>query len=187
MLDTCVWQSPFSLSDYQDLSITYPELESFFIKRLKVRKVTPSMLVEEITQMVAKSGPDIDKIRQRLVEVGLILAKGTIDKATEEALDELAAHEFLPLKLDDGTSVLVNEGFAIPDHARYNEAFMEDEVLLNFTIDEVQILHVMFEYLDLQYRYVSNVVTEKSTVGDNPRSDDVLSQELQVKAYALYW
>jgi hypothetical protein len=188
-LDTCIWQSPFLLSGYQDLSLIYPELESFFTNHLKVRKATPSMLVKEISQMAAKSEPDIDKVRRRLVEVGLIVARGTIDKATEDALDELKKLNFLPQELSDGSTGLlaVGDEFAIPDHVRYSKAFIEHDVLLNFTVEEVQMLSTIFHYLKLEGSYLSVMVTEESTVGGDAHIDNVLSQEVQDKAYALYW
>jgi hypothetical protein len=188
-LDTCVWQSPFLLAGYQDLSIIYPELESFFVKRLKVRKVTPNMLIEEISRMVQEPKPNIDQIRQRLIEVGMILAKGTIDEAVQGALDKLAELSFLPLKRADGDSVLksIGEEFAIMDHARYGNAFEGCDILLDFTVEEVQIMHVMFESMHLAGSYLSGMVTEESTVGDDAHQDNMLSQKLQAKAYALYW
>jgi hypothetical protein len=59
--------------------------------------------------------------------------------------------------------------------------------LLDFGLDEVQILHVLFWHVGVTNRYLSTVVREISTVGANVREDAGLSEHLRAKAYALYW
>ncbi|KAF1938515.1 hypothetical protein EJ02DRAFT_457780 [Clathrospora elynae] len=184
----CLWKSPFSLSGYQELSILYPDLETFFTQRLKIKIVSPSMLIKEISQMTKNSEPDIENIRKRLIEVGMILAKGKIDSDVEDSLDELAQCKFLPQKFVDGSATLVDldQDFAIPDHARFSDAFAEEDVLLDFTVEEVQIMDAMFQYMGLENRYLSANVREESSIRDDVNEDDLLSQYLQAKAYALY-
>jgi hypothetical protein len=68
-LDTCVWKSPFPLVDYQDLQNIYSDLEDFFTKRMKIKKVRPTLLINEVKQMAEQNEPRIDDIRLRLIDI----------------------------------------------------------------------------------------------------------------------
>lgn len=188
-LDTCVWQSPFRLSGKEDLSLVYPDLEDVFVKRFKVKKVKSHMLINEISKMVEKDAPDYTEVKERLLRIGMILAKSFLDQAAKDALEKLALMKFLPMRLSDGSAVLVDKlaVYAIADHARYANAWAGKGILLDFTVEEVQILNVMFNYLALGHRYLSTLVTERSAVGEEMQEDTGLSQQLQNEAYALYW
>lgn len=190
--EKCVWQSPFLLSGYFDVSTMYPQLEAFFVGRLKIKKVTPSMLVGEINKMVKKKTPKYDEIRKRLIEVGMVLAKSELDIATKDALQSLSNSKFLPKRLTNGSSELlgISAKYLIADHPRYRSALSGDgfvDMLLDFSVEEVQIMNVMFEHLDIQKYYLSSLVSEKSDIEGDVEEDDGLSNELRNKAYALYW
>ena len=107
----------------------------------------------------------------------------------ERALAALQEVAFLPKKLADGSSILVKitDEFAIPDHARYGNAFAGHDVLLDFRVDEVSSLHVLFRHFEIDTRYLSASVKEASTVGNDFSENECLSRELRAKAYALYW
>jgi len=170
----------------------YPQLEAFFVGRLKIKKVTPSMLVGEITKKVKKKTPKYDKIRKRLIEVGMVLAKSELDIATKDALQSLSNTKFLPKRYADGSSELlgISANYIIADHPRYCSALSEDgtvDMLLDFSVEEVQIMNVMFEHLGIQKYYLSSLVSEKSEINGEVKEDDGLSNELRDKAYALYW
>ncbi|KAF2107406.1 hypothetical protein BDV96DRAFT_653752 [Lophiotrema nucula] len=184
----CLWGSPFPLSGYVELSRDMPNLEQFFVKRLKVKTATPSMLVSEITKMAKDAEPRIEDMRQRLIEIGMMTAKNGIDSKLSQALDLLKELSFLPMKLDDGASTLLclSDDFAILDHARYADAFASKNIFLDFTLDEVQILDTLFRHLGLASRYLSRSVKERSIVGEGAIRDDSLGEDLQAKAYALY-
>ncbi|KAI4933089.1 hypothetical protein J4E85_003492 [Alternaria conjuncta] len=187
-LETCVWHSRFLLSGYEDLSSIYPQLETFFVKHLKVKKVTPTMVIKEISKMVRNKSPDYDSIRKRLVDVSRMLTTTKLDKATKDALSDLAASKFLPKRLANGGTVLLSrhDAYAIRDHTRYGSAFEEHDILLDFSVEEVQIMNVMFTHTGIKRYYLSSLVVEKSTVEEDSEEDDALTQQLQVKAYALY-
>lgn len=188
-LHSCLWGTPFSLANFVDLSIIYPNLESFFVARLGVTNANPAMLVNEIRRMARGSEPRIDEIRLRLVDVGKMVAKSGIDESVRRALVALKEISFLPKKTADETLVLVgvNDDFGILDHKRYGEAFAEHSVLLDFTLEQTQILDKVFGFLGLKEHYLSNIVREESTVGEDAVVSDILSQQLQDKAYPLYW
>jgi hypothetical protein len=147
------------------------------------------MLIKEISKMVAKKSPDYADVRKRLIDVGMMLAKTKLDKATNDALSELAESKFLPKRLAGGDTVLLgrHDAYAIRDHARYGSAFAEHGILLDFLVEEVQIMNVMFEHMGVKKHYLSSLVVEESTVENGAEEDDDLTQQLQAKAYALYW
>lgn len=188
-LSTCLWRSSFALAGFQDLSTIYGDLEDFFVRRLRVKKASPSMLINEVKRMAGESPPRIKDIRTRLIEIGMMLAKGTVDDSITRALASLKEVKFLPKQLSRGTAELVGviDDFAISDHQRYRDALSGHDILLDFQVDEVQILHSMFRYLGVTHRYLSTTVEEVSTVGDDSNEDEPLSRQLQTKAYALYW
>jgi hypothetical protein len=174
-----LWKTTFAISGIQDLSIIYPSLEDFFIKRMLVKKATPSMLILEIKRMASQELPQISDIRKRLIEVGMLLARSKMDDNVSKALDAL--------KEDVSGLVGLADDFAIPDHQQYSEAFAGRSVLLDFKVAEVQILHVLFSYLGLTQRYLSALVSEESMIGDETFEDETLSIQLREKAYALFW
>jgi hypothetical protein len=186
---TCLWQSPFTLTDFQDVSTIYNGLEDFFVRRLKVNKASPSMLINEVKRMAKETSPQAHIIRTRLVEIGMILARTPIEDSVSKSLESLKDAKFLPKKLDGGAAVLVGvaDDFAISDHQRYGDAFADEDVLLDFGVHEVQSLHAIFQHMGMTHRYLSAAVREVSTVGDLLIEDEQLSQQLHDKAYALYW
>jgi hypothetical protein len=188
-LSKCLWNSPFTLTGYHDLAEIYPTLEDLFTKHLMVKNITPRMLVNEIVRMATLKKPKIRSIKERLIGVGLMFAKAGISEEDESALEALSKVKFLPKKVADGTSVLVaiTDEFAIPDHQRYYDALEAHNVLLDFDVADVQILHVLFETLGLEDRYLSMAVKEISTTGIDCIQDSTLSRQLREKAYALYW
>lgn len=188
-LSTCLWSTPFPLAGFQDLSKIYPDLEDFFVRRLRVKKASTSMLINDVKRMSEQASPKIDDIRARLIEIGMMVSKGSMDGNIRKALDKLKDVKFLPKQEDATTNVLVGvmDTFAIPDHPRYCDAFVEHYVMLDFSVEEVHILHRIFQYLSLTPRYLSTMVREVSIVEDDAGEDESLSQQLQTKAYALYW
>jgi len=118
-----------------------------------------------------------------------MLTTTKLDKATKDSLSDLAASKFLPKRLVGGGTTLLSrhDAYAIRDHARYCSAFEEHDILLDFSVEEVQIMNVMFTHIGVKRYYLSSLVVEKSTVEDDSEEDGALTQQLQAKAYALYW
>ncbi len=139
--------------------------------------------------MVAKKSPDCTDVKKRLIDVGMMLAETELDEETIVALDKLGGNNFLPKKLTGGDTILlcIDDTYAIWDHARYGSAFAKHDILLDFSVEEVQIMNVMFEYMDVGRHYLSSLVVEESTVEGDAEEDEDLTQQLQARAYALYW
>lgn len=188
-LSSCLWSSTFALVGFQDLTAIYNSLEPFFVRRLGVKKASLSMHIKEVKRMAGELQPQIGQITSRLVEIGMMLAARPVDDSIARALASLQEVKFLPMRMVDNTVVLVAavDRYAIPDHERYRDAFSGHGVLLDFDVEEVQLLHPIFKHLRLTKRYLSNLVKEVSTVGDDTRVDNKLSRQLVAKAYALYW
>lgn len=188
-LRTCLWGSPFALAGFQDLATMYPNLETLFVRRLGVKKASPSMLINEVKRMAEESEPRVEDIRARLVEIGAMLTKIPISDSVSRALENLQTVAFLPKKQSGSPSMLVGvkADLVISDHARYGEAFAAEDILLDFQIHEAQIMHTMFRHLKLTHRYLSTGVKEVSVVGNGATEDEELSKQLRSKAYGLYW
>lgn len=158
------------------------------MRRLRVKKASAIMLINEVKRMAGEASPRLQEIRTRLIEIGMMLARTPIDDGTKRALNGLQDVKFLP-KMIAGTAVLVGiaDNFAIPDHQRYSDALAAQDVLLDLQVHEVQSLHTVFLHLGLTQRYLSAIVKEVSTVGEGLTEDETLSKQLHAKAYALYW
>ncbi|KAI8941154.1 hypothetical protein NX059_002391 [Plenodomus lindquistii] len=187
-LSNCLWRSPFPLDGFCDVSVLYPDLENFFVKLLKVKKASPSMLIDEVARMAVKIPPNIADIHARVVEIGMMLARASFDAKVMQSFEALKEVAWLPLKQADGDVVLVKsiDDFAIADNQRYRDAFSASGILLDFTVAEVHILHGLFQRTGLTYRYLSAAVEQVSTVDCDALPEPVLSAGLQAKAYALF-
>jgi hypothetical protein len=183
-----VWGSSYSLADCVDLSLEYPKLKNFFVKRLNVQITTPDMLVERLIEIARRDDPDVDAISKRLLILGKIAEEQGMDTSLSDALDRLQNVDFLPIRTANGHVLVgIEDVFAIPDHYRFGSAFAGHDILLDFTPEQTSILNPIFQYLDLSEKYLSYAVEEVSRVGDDVEESVALSQLLQMKAYALYW
>jgi len=147
------------------------------------------MLINELSRMASDSEPRIADMRQRLIDVGRMVAKSSIDEKLLNALDKLRMVKFLPKKAVDGGIALVgvDDDFAIMDHGRFGAAFADQHILLDFALEEVQILDTVFRHMGITHRYLSTAINEVSSVADDAVQNEALEQALQTKAYALYW
>jgi hypothetical protein len=188
-LRTCYWSSPSPLAGYADLQSTYPDLEDFFVRQMRVKKASPAMLIREVKKMAEHDNPKAKAIRDHLIEVGIILAKGNLDVDTGVALQELQKVKFLPRRSADGSLALVGveDDFSILDHVRYGLALADKGILLDFDVSETQLLHLMIQKSGLASRYLSAAVSEQSSAGDGSVRHAVLTCQLHARAYALYW
>lgn len=186
---SCLWASPFSISEFEVIGTQYPDLERFFVKQLRVKSASVSMLVGQLTRLAKEQRPPVERMRQMLIEIGTTMARSGVDDKLSKALEGLQKVKFLPIKVLNSTPALagIDDDFAIPDHPRFERAFQGHLVILDLSLDESQILDSLFRHLGLVDRYLSNAVKETSVVGEGALESRVLSQELRAKAYALFW
>jgi hypothetical protein len=156
---------------------------------MRVKKASPAMLIREVKKMAEHNDPKAKALRDRLIEIGIILAKGNLDEDVGKALQELQSVKFLPRRSVDGSLALVGvkDDFAILDHVRYGLALAGKGILLDFDISETQLLHLMIQKLGLASRYLSTAVSEQSSAGDESVRHPMLTRQLHARAYALYW
>jgi hypothetical protein len=188
-LSSCLWENPYALSDYVQLSTSYSNLKNFFVERLKLKTVSPSMLVTELAKMAKRERPSFAGIRQKLIDLSMMMAKHGVDKSLSSSLDKLKEVKFLPIKTTDGESALVSieDDFVNLDHERFGAAFAGHATFLDFSLAESQILDSLLGYMGLRDRYLSLAVTEASVVSGDTAQNQPLTQHLRAKAYALYW
>ncbi|KAF2020387.1 hypothetical protein BU24DRAFT_487023 [Aaosphaeria arxii CBS 175.79] len=187
-LHQCLWNSPYPLEGYLDLKLVYPKLRTFFTQRLRVKTATPELLINELRQMAETHPENIDEIKLRLIQIGRFFANSHTALNVEGPLSDLKKVAFLPQKLSDGKRILlkVDGDYAILDHERYGRALAMHDLLLEFDIEETQIMNMMFRNLGIAHRYLSEVVAEESSIGDEIKVEEKLSNEFCNKAYALY-
>ena len=147
------------------------------------------MLVTELTKLAKEQSPPVQTMREMLIDIGRMIAQNKVDDDLPQALDLLKRFKFLPIKSRDNTLALksIDDDFAILDHARFGNALQAHSIVLDFSLEESQILDSLFQKLGLVDRYLSTAVREMSVVGDERLENQVLGQELRAKAYALFW
>lgn len=188
-LATCYWTSPSPLEGHIDLQTIYPALEDFFTKKLGVKKASLVALLREIKKTAEQRHPNIEALRSLLINTGRIIATVKIDADVRKALEDLHQVKFLPKRLRDDSVILVgtSEDFAVLDNVRYGKAFADHEILLDFDIYEIQIMHAMLRFLGLEQRCLSLGVIEQSSIVNEGSQNNNLSHILRNRAYALYW
>jgi hypothetical protein len=159
------------------------------VKQLRVKTASVSILVGQLTRLAKEQRPPVERMRQMLIEIGMMMARSGVDEKLSKALESLKKVKFLPIKVLNSIPALagIDDDFAIPDHPRFARAFQGHSVILDLSLHESQILDSLFSHLGLVDRYLSNAVTETSVVGEGALESRVLSQELRAKAYALFW
>ncbi|KAF2183099.1 hypothetical protein K469DRAFT_690218 [Zopfia rhizophila CBS 207.26] len=184
----CLWSSPFYIHDRAVIGDLYPDQRAFFVNRFRIETASASLLITQLRRMAQERRPRFDEMRELLLKIGMIVAKGSADEGLVDALNELIELKFLPMKNAGNECVLVgvDDDFAISDHPRFEHAFRHQSILLDFNIEESQILDSLFQKLSLVHRYLSVAVRETSTVGQGALENHSLTNELRAKAYALY-
>jgi hypothetical protein len=147
------------------------------------------MLVTQLTRLAREQRPQIERMRQLLIEIGMMIAKSGVDDKLSKALEGLQKVKFLPVRVFSNILSLtgIDDDFQILDHARFGSAFQGQSTILDFSPEESQMLDSLFLHLGLVDRYLSIAVKETSVVGEGAVESQALSQELRAKAYALYW
>src|SRR5437667_8991387 len=98
-LSSCLWASPFRISRCEVIGNLYSDLEGFFVTKLRVKTASASMLVKQLTKLAKSQHPPVEKMRQMLVEIGMMIAKSRVDDMFLKGLEELRKVKFLPIKV----------------------------------------------------------------------------------------
>ena len=169
------------------LDRTYPELKKFFVDKMRVMLMNVDVLVQELTKIAKKATPDVDEVKRVMLAIGQCLAADPTAKVNEGYLDSLRKTAFLPVRDPGGQQLLSTNGsFCINDHKRYGEAFSNKARILDFDYGDLTSLHPLFEVLEIERQYISNLVSANTTVESSCLSD-YLTSHIRDRAYAFSW
>ena len=187
--EECVWNSPYAMTNVEVVGHLYPDLMRFFKGRLGVQVATASMMIKELCKLVTGKNITVGKVKEALLKIGRFVAKEDHDEQMDHALQELKLLPFIPVIAAQGACSLARptDAFMINDHDRYFRAFSGQVDFVDLSQDDSQSLSMMFNLLGIESKYLSNSVREESAIGNDVKEDDLLTDELRTKAYALFW
>jgi hypothetical protein len=183
----CLWNCTVEISGRVPLDRTYPELKNFFVNKMRVMPMNVNVLVQELTRTAKKATPDVDEVKRTMSAIGQILAATPTAKVNEGYLDSLRQTAFLPVRDPGGQQLaLANGDFCINDHKRYGEAFSNKARILDFDYEDLTSLHPFFKVLEIEHRYMSNIVSTHTTVESSCLSE-YLTTHIRDRAYVFSW
>jgi hypothetical protein len=199
---TCLWSSGIALSDIVTIADLYGnakvmssygdfgDFEPFFVGRLGVKTANTAMIIDELIGRTKGRNPlPSEEAKSIIREIARMMGSERIDKNLETSFRRMRQAKCLPVRVGQSDPSLEDASaeFVIADHERYNEAFRPKAAFLDFTLDEIQLLHPLIKVLGLHGRYLSRNVRETSVIIGNPDRNVVLTTEVQARAYAFYW
>lgn len=181
-----------SISGRPVLAPLYPLLEVFFTRTLNVQKAS---IITVLTELIRKAklteGLTIAEAKAFIIQISEMLSHGSQDSnPTQRLFDELAGTcRFLPVKIKGQQPRLVRrlDDFVIRDHQEYSTVFADQAPFLDFTFEEVPQLSAFIEATSINDCYLSELVEERSRVGDDAVLHKSLTNEMRQKAYSLFW
>ncbi|KAH7166472.1 hypothetical protein EDB81DRAFT_713041 [Dactylonectria macrodidyma] len=177
----CVWSSETAIRGKAILDGCWEGRKSFFVGKLGVKLLTLQMVYDELRQSPESSVDDI--------KTAILLLNGFLDtEPTRLDPEPIRRAKIFPVRYPNGTVALtsVDVDFAIGDRNRLKAKFQDQISLLDFGLDDVRLLKPAFEWLSLQDRYLSNAVTETTSISSNPgRPISSRNRDLKRKAYYI--
>jgi hypothetical protein len=167
-------------------------LEAFFVDCLKVAKPTLDMLAQEL-QLEARSLAGVELSNE---DVSVRKMKVIIQAINSMSLnnsgpvrEKLRLSPIFPVRYEDGSLRLETAAgeFSIRDREIYWKAFNKRVPMLELTLEEVHELGPFLCWMDLESRYLSSRVTERSEF--NGTQDDCsmrLTEDLRIRATAIF-
>lgn len=186
----CLWSTDTSISDQVSIAGIYPDLEDFFVTRLRVKKLTISMLVSDLkSKATAKAPLGTASAKLLIYKINAMLPNEALDSRLQGKFNELEGVKCFPVRGKDGHVMLTDAkaDFAIVDNKRFGEAFTHEADLLDFSLDEVHVLRPLLEATRLTNHYLSGLVEEVSDIEGSPAQSSELTDRLHLVAYALFW
>lgn len=182
----CIWATTSQIEGKFAIANQYVAMDEFFVGFIGVTVPYLGMFVDEMKNLI-ESGPGLVLGFERRVR-NLILHINTL-QPTAESLQPLWELAIFPVKLHDGRVKLQPRSFdfAIVDRQNLADAFDGRARLLDFSLEEVWKLEPFLSCFDLEDRYLSRMVEERSSIKEgssDPHS--VLTRNLRRKAYALF-
>jgi len=141
-------------------------------------------LVDKLAQLVSSENPLVNDVKSLIFQIN------DLSPSTKN-LESLRKLAIFPVTLagrpsDSPSLRAVNERFSVIDRQPLAAAFRGKIDLLDFTLEEVRKLQSFLSSFNLEGRYLSSVVTEKSSVnGEYYERSRELTVRLRNRAYAL--
>lgn len=200
---SCLWSSKAQLTDKLTVSEKYgrskhrKELKAFFVDCLKVTEPTLKMLAEEL-QLIDRSSlflstlpfesfEVIEKIKNIKIIMETINSLPLSESCPEKEI--IRSSSIFPVRLGDDSWELksAKTEFSIRDRENYWGVFNKKVPMLELTLAEVNELGPFLRWMDLEGRYLSNRVTERSVFsGTLEECSEKWTKDLKFRASALF-
>ena len=148
------------------------------------------MVIDELTKIMATPEPPTTKeVKNIIKEISIMIRTEKLSNKLRGNLQRLKKVMFLPIskRLGGVSFADAYADFVIVDHERYGEAYRPVATCLDFSLDETQVLYPLIRALRLDSHFLSEQVTERSEIVGKPTRNRELTEELQSKAYSLFW
>jgi hypothetical protein len=180
---SCIWTRSTHLSGMAGISTYYHDLKGFFVDFLGVLTPDLDMLVDELASLGNQSS------ELRINDAKNLIREINFFAPNERSLRKLRTQMIFPVRRRgfEPTLSSTNSSFLIIDRRKLADAFEGNFFLLDFDLEEVQKLQPFLSCFDLEDRYISRKVKERSSVEGNPGKPNAnLTRNLRRRAYALF-
>jgi hypothetical protein len=165
-------------------------LKAFFVDCLKVAEPTLDMLAQEL-QLEARSLAGVELSNEDVYKMKIIIQAINSMSLNNygPVREKLRSSPVFPVRSEDGSLRLETAAgeFFIRDREIYWKAFNNRVPMLELTLEEVHELGPFLRWMDLESRYLSSRVTERSEF--NGTQDDYsmrLTEDLRIRATAIF-
>jgi hypothetical protein len=177
---SCLWSKDAQIPGKITIISQYKDLKDLFVGVLKVKIPDLGMLVEELSR-VAISLPTVDDVKSLIWQINSFTP-------SRKALENLVDYPIFPVRVPNGTVELRDRSgnFSIIDRQPWADVFQGEVDFLHFTLEEVRKLRPFLSCLDLEDRYLSRVIVEKSSFqGNIQEPSGKRTRQLRRRAHAL--
>ena len=182
-----MWSSATEFGGRVILSDDYEDLESFFVDFLGVETLNAQILFDELLNQTHSSTPDgLRRLKLQLKAFNSFIPDiGDYPNINPSAFIKKSTRIF-PIRLPSHSEVelvALATDFAIADRVRLESFFSDQVEILDFDLDEVRELSPLFQWLEIESRYLSQSVKEISFI-DETDARPVLPSENKVRLNA---
>jgi hypothetical protein len=180
---SCLWSRDAQIPGKITIISQYKDLKDLFVGVLKVKIPDLGMLVEELSR-VARSSPTIGDVKSLIWQINSFAP-------SRKALEKLVDHPIFPVRVPNRTVEAIelrdrSGNFSIIDRQPWADVFQSEVDFLHFTLEEVRKLRPFLSCLDLEDRYLSRVIVEKSSFqGNIQEPSGKRTRQLRRRAHAL--
>lgn len=185
---SCIWNCTVNISGRPTVDSSYPNLENFFVKHLKVKIANTGWLIQQLIVLVKQGATNFSELKDIMIAVGTMLGQEQMPSTLEGSLNKLKEYKFLPVRSSTGDRFFekTTASFFINDRERFGLAFKGKLNFLDFSYNELTLLHPLFQSLELEHRYLSRHIKSETTIGTSVKNE-LLATEFSQRSYALSW